>query len=111
MGGWECPISSIVMRMVTASWQFKNKAPNSASAADVMMLRSILHTTYTIPFSVGFEIYGIMWSRGFVAQEVHSSCSAFCFWAGQVGGIAMNPQDHVTSCVPYGRIWFCREVI
>ena len=53
VGGWECPISSSVMRMVTASWQFKNKAPNSASAADAMMLRSILHTMYTMPFSVG----------------------------------------------------------
>ena len=55
MGGWECPISSSVMRMGTASCQFKNKAPNSASAADAMMLRSILHTTYTMPLSVGSD--------------------------------------------------------
>ena len=38
--------------MGTASWQFRNKAHNSASAADAMMLRSILHTTYTMPLSV-----------------------------------------------------------
>ena len=58
MGGWECPISSSVIRMGTASWQFKNKAPNSASAADAMMLRSILHTTYTMPLSVGLKLAG-----------------------------------------------------
>ena len=61
MGGWDCPISSSVMRMGTASWQFKNKAPNSDSAADAMMLRSILHTTYTMPLSVGSKLAG---SRG-----------------------------------------------
>ena len=53
VGGWECPISSSVMQMGTASWQFKNKAPNSDSAADAMMLQIILHTTYTMPLSVG----------------------------------------------------------
>ena len=58
VGGWECPISSSVMRMGTASWQFKNKAPNSASSADAMMLRSILHTTYTMPLSVGSNFSG-----------------------------------------------------
>ena len=58
MGGWECPISSSVMRMGTASCQFKNKAPNSASAADAMMLRSIFHTTYTMPLSVGSKLAG-----------------------------------------------------
>ena len=53
-----CPIYSSVMRMGTASWQFRNKAPNSASAADVMMLRSILHTMYTMPLSVGSNFSG-----------------------------------------------------
>ena len=58
MGGWVCPISSSVIRMGTASWKFKNKAPNSASAVDAMMLQSILHTTYTMPFSVGSKFAG-----------------------------------------------------
>ena len=58
MGGWVCPISSSVMHMGTASWQFNNKAPNSASAADAMILRSILHTTYTMPLSVGSKLAG-----------------------------------------------------
>ena len=40
------------------SWQFSNKASNSTSAADAMMLRSILHTTYTMPFSVGSKLAG-----------------------------------------------------
>ena len=47
-----------VMRMGKASWQFKNKAPNSASAVDAMMLRSIFHTTYTMPVSVGSNSLG-----------------------------------------------------
>ena len=44
VGGWGCPISSIVIRMGTAYWQFKNKPPNSTSAVDTMVLRSILQT-------------------------------------------------------------------
>ena len=44
--------------MGTAFWQFKNKAPNSASAADAMMLQSILHNTYTMPLSVGSNFSG-----------------------------------------------------
>ena len=35
-----------------------NKAPNSASAADAMIMRSILHTMYTMPFSVGSKLAG-----------------------------------------------------
>ena len=58
MDGWVCPISSSVMRMGTASWQFRNTAPNSYSAADAMILRSILHTTYTMPLSEGSNFLG-----------------------------------------------------
>ena len=64
VGGWECSISSSVIRMGTSSWKFKNKAHNSASAADAMMLRSILHTTYAIPFSVGSKSAGLFGDRG-----------------------------------------------
>ena len=35
-----------------------NKAPNSASAVDAMMLRIILHTTYTMPLSAGSNFSG-----------------------------------------------------
>ena len=69
MGGWECPISSSVMRMRTASWQFKNKAPNSASAADAMMLQSILHTTYTMPLSVGSKFLGSCGDGGLLLKK------------------------------------------
>ena len=69
MGGWECTISSSVMRMGTASWQFKNKAPNSASAAVVMMLRSILHTTCTMPLSVGSNVSGSCDVRGLLLKK------------------------------------------
>ena len=56
------------MRMGTASWQFQNKAPNSASAVDAMMLRSILHTTYKMPFSVGAKLVGSCGDGGFASQ-------------------------------------------
>ena len=69
MGGWECPIYSSVMHTGTASWQFKNKSPNSASAADAMMLRSILHTTYTMPFSVGPKLAGSCGDGGFLLKK------------------------------------------
>ena len=57
------------MPMRTASWQFKNKAPNSASVADVMMLRSILHTTYTMPFSVGSKLAGSCGDGGLLLKK------------------------------------------
>ena len=69
MGNWECPISSSVMRMGTASFQFKNKGPNSASAADAMMLWSILHTTYTMPLSVGSNFSGSCGVGGFFLKK------------------------------------------
>ena len=55
--------------MGTASWQFNNKAPNSASAADAMMLRSILHTTYTMPLSVGSNFLGSCGDRGLLLKK------------------------------------------
>ena len=69
VGGWECPIYSSVMRMGTASWQFKNKAPNYASAADAMMLRSIFHTMYTMPLSVGSKLAGSCGDRGLLLKK------------------------------------------
>ena len=50
--------------MGTASWQFNNKALNSASSADAMMLRSILYTMYTMMFSVGSKLAGSCGDRG-----------------------------------------------
>ena len=55
--------------MGTASCQFKNKAPNSASAGDDMMLQSIWHTTYTIPFSVGSKLVGSCGDGGFLIKK------------------------------------------
>ena len=69
VGGWECPISYSVMRMGTASWQFKNKAPNYASAAYAMMLRCILHTTYTMPFGVGSKLAGSCGDGGLLQNK------------------------------------------
>ena len=69
VGGWECPISSSVMRMGTASCQFKNKLPNSDSAVDAMMLRSILHTTYTMPLSVGSKLAGSCGDEGLLLKK------------------------------------------
>ena len=67
------------MRMGTASWQFKNKSPNSASAADAMMLRSILHTTYTMPLSVGSNFLGSCGVRGLLLKNCmpHALLCAF----------------------------------
>ena len=65
--------------MGTVSWQFKNKAPTFASAADAMMLRSIFHTTYTMPLSVGSIFLG---SCG-VGGLLHNKCmppALLCFF-------------------------------
>ena len=55
--------------MGTASWQFNNKAPNYASSADAMMLRSILHTMYTMPFSVGVKLEGSCGDSGLLLKK------------------------------------------
>ena len=55
--------------MGTVSWQFKNKALNFASAADAMMLRSILHTTYTMPLSVGSKLAGSCGDGGLLLKN------------------------------------------
>ena len=47
----------------------ENKAPNSASAADAIMLRSILHTTYAMPFSVGSKLAGWCGDRFFSLKK------------------------------------------
>ena len=57
------------MRMGTASRKFKIKAPNSASAADAMMLRSILHTTYKMPLSVGSKLAGSCGDGGLLIKK------------------------------------------
>ena len=57
------------MRMGTASWQFKNKAPNSASAKDAMIMRSILHTTYTMLLSVVSKLAGSCGDGGLLLKK------------------------------------------
>ena len=47
------PISDRVVQMGTAVWALMKMVPYSASAADAMMLRMILHTTSKIPLVVG----------------------------------------------------------
>ena len=64
-----CNISSSVMQMGMAYWKFRNKAPNSASAADAMMLRSILHTTYKMPLSVGSNFLGSCGAGGLLLKK------------------------------------------
>ena len=52
------PISFSVVRICMASWALINMVPHSASAADAIMLRIILHTTCMIPLMVGTKVDG-----------------------------------------------------
>jgi len=57
--GWGCPRSSRVVLKIIPSWQFRNKAPNLASAADATTNRSIAHNVWNAPFSLmGFPSIG-----------------------------------------------------
>ena len=50
--GWGCPRSSRVVQKIIPSWQLRNNAPNSASAADATTNRSIAHNVWNAPFSL-----------------------------------------------------------
>ena len=52
------PISERVVRMGTAVWALIKMLPYSASAADAMILRMILHTTSKMPLVAGTKSSG-----------------------------------------------------
>jgi hypothetical protein len=57
--GWGWPRSFRVIEKIIPSWQFKNNAPNSASAADTTTNRSIEHSMWNAPFNLmGFPSLG-----------------------------------------------------
>ena len=76
--------------MGTASWQFNNKAPNYASSVDAMMLRSILHTTYTMQLSVVSKLAGSCGDGGLLLKKCMPPYLLRDFGKGQVGGISMD---------------------
>ena len=53
-------ISVWVVRIGTAVWLLPKMVPYLASAADVMMLLMILHTTSRMPLTVGMKYYGLL---------------------------------------------------
>ena len=58
------PISERVMRMGTTVWALIKMVPYSASAADAMILRMILHTRIKMTLVVGTKYYGFSGSGG-----------------------------------------------
>ena len=58
------PISERVVRMGTAVWALANMVLYSASAADAMILRMILHTTSKMPLVVHTKSSGLSGSGG-----------------------------------------------
>ena len=52
VGGCGWPNSSSVMRMILASFAFKNSAPSSASAAEAATNFNILHKEWIAPFNL-----------------------------------------------------------
>ena len=58
------PISERVVWMGTAVWELIKMVMHSASAADAMILRIILHTTSNMPLLVGTKSSGFSGSDG-----------------------------------------------
>ena len=58
------PISERVVQMGTTIWALMKMMPYSASAADAMILRTILHMTSKMPLVVGTKSYRFSGSGG-----------------------------------------------
>ena len=58
------PISERVVRIGTDVWALTKMVPYSASSADAMILRMILHTTSKMPLVVGTKSSGLSGSGG-----------------------------------------------
>ena len=71
------PISDRVVRMGTAVWALMKMVPYSASAADAMILRMILHMTSKMPSVVGTKSSGFLGSGGPSAIKMDSAGSAY----------------------------------
>ena len=69
VGPYLNPISERVVRMGTAVWALTNMVPYSASAADAMILRMILHTTSKMLLVVGTKYSGLSWSGGVFVRK------------------------------------------
>ena len=77
VGGCGYPISTDVDWMGTTYWPLMNTVPNSDSAIDVIMLRSILQTTCTRPFMIGVKVCVSFPADIFSARKI---CHWLCFW-------------------------------
>ena len=56
VGGWGCPISSNVVRNITASLPLTKSPPISASAADAITFFMMEHTACSGPFGGGTRV-------------------------------------------------------
>ena len=60
VGGCECPISVMAVRMDVAFWKFSKNPPNSDSVADAMMFLVILYSTCNRTFYRGIYVIGVL---------------------------------------------------
>ena len=64
VGSYFHPISDRVVQVCTSVWALTKMVSNSASDADAMMLRIILHTTSKMPLVIGTKYSGLSGSGG-----------------------------------------------
>ena len=67
------PISERVVRIGIAVWALTKMVPYSASAADAMILRMILHQTSNMPLVVGTKSSELSGSGGTFAEKMDST--------------------------------------
>ena len=48
---------------------------------------------------------------GFVAKEIVSTDAAASAWLGNLGGVTVEVQDHVTGAISDGGVWVGRSII
>ena len=93
VGGWGCPISSSVSLNIEACLQLRNRAPSSASAAEVTTKRKMAHKVKKCAIQLD-GLGGV----GTPTHEKMATGSAVGVGLRQVRRVRMDVQDHV-GCV------------
>ena len=102
--GW--PRSSRVALKIILSWQLRNSAPSSASAADATTNLNIEHSIWKAPFNLMGSP-----SFGSVPMKKWPDALLCAFGSLRYDTSKWNIHHHVWCSKLHHRIWVCRQVI
>ena len=109
--GYECPSSRSNVRIGTASWPFMYSAPISDLAEEPITLDIIWEMEWMGPLRRGQVVGGLKMSGQISPEEIVFTRAAAGLRFGEVGGVAMNVEDHVTGVVPDRGVGVCGVIV